>query len=195
MEYDKSANIADCHTRQPCANSDIKIINQLDFEDIYDDVMRKNPPTLPYKSKSYFVNRYFNHPSYRYEAFAIQAGGGIESVFVFRNVRHDGASALRIIDGFGDYSKTKSLRDAVQQLLAEKKAEYIDLYCKGINADILVSAGFVPHSADSKIIIPNFFEPFEQINRNVNYACLNPHGKEFIFFKGDGDQDRPNMVR
>ena len=42
------------------------------------------------------------------------------------------------------------------------------------------------------IIIPNYYEPFEQKNIDINFSTNIHEG--FRMFKGDGDQDRPNSI-
>lgn len=44
-------------------------------------------------------------------------------------------------------------------------------------------------------IIPNFFEPLVMKNQNIYYAYKKNNAfLKLFFFKGDGDQERPNVL-
>jgi hypothetical protein len=45
---------------------------------------------------------------------------------------------------------------------------------------------------DGELIIPSYFEPFEQ--RNVKIELAYKAKFQYVAFKGDADQDRPNIV-
>ena len=57
----------------------------------------------------------------------------------------------------------------------------------------LIKTGFKIKKNNSKIIIPNYFEPFLRQNININYAIkkISLRDNQFLF-KGDCDQERPN---
>jgi len=171
----------------------IDAIGQDCFSDYFSAVMKKDKIVFPKKTKDYFINRYFKHPIYNYKALSIKTENEPQAIFIIRKVNHKAAAVLRIIDAFGDFSNVKGIYTQIQKLLIEYSSEYIDLYCTGIDPALLSDMGFTNNAIESELIIPNFFEPFEQINRKVNFAFLNEQNKSFRFFKGDGDQDRPNI--
>ena len=77
-------------------------------------------------------------------------------------------------------------------MLKKNKYEYLDFYNLGIEKKLLQKAGFQKNKFSNKIVIPNYFEPFEK--RNVNIQCVTwPKKTEIPVFKGDGDQDRPRF--
>jgi hypothetical protein len=45
---------------------------------------------------------------------------------------------------------------------------------------------------DGNLIIPNYFEPFEQ--KNVKIELAYKADFPYVAFKGDSDQDRPNIL-
>ena len=51
-----------------------------------------------YKSKDYFVNRFFHHPIYHYEAFVIRENGNAQGVLIARVCKNEGYKCLRIMD-------------------------------------------------------------------------------------------------
>jgi len=169
----------------------VEVIDQEGFERVFSNVMDKDDSDLPKKSLNFFINRYYNHPIYEYESLLVNGEKGECAIFIFRIVEQNGASAIRIMDGFGNFNEIGNIYNSLQSLLAQRDAEYIDAYCKGIDAEIMKNAGFSQINDD--VIIPNFFEPFEQKNRHINYAYYNEKGSKYRIFKGDGDQDRPNI--
>ena len=69
----------------------------------------------------------------------------------------------------------------------------LDFYCAGYNSADIEAAGFTRRIAD-EVIIPNHFEPYEHRNIDINYAVKAPKGMPWRIVKGDGDQDRPNVL-
>jgi len=172
---------------------EIEVIDRNQFEYLFSEVMGKDRISFPKKTKEYFINRYYNHPIYKYEAMQIITNSEPIALLIFRTVNHDNETALRIVDGFGDLSGIGNLYDSIQKLLLNRGSEYIDIYCKGVSPDTLHNAGFTSHFISDDIIIPNFFEPFVRENKNINFAFYNKNKHPYTMFKADGDQDRPNM--
>ena len=56
------------------------------------------------------------------------------------------------------------------KLLGKYDAEYIDFYNFGIEDTTLHNAGFSKKTNSDKIVIPNYFEPFEM--KNIDIAFL-----------------------
>ena len=80
----------------------------------------------------------------------------------------------------------------MQELLISEKSEYIDFYQYGISKNTFRNSGFIDVEK-TKIIVPNYFEPFIKKNINLNFAYKSSiKNRKIYFFKGDGDQDRPN---
>jgi len=175
------------------ASSMLEVIKQDCFEQVFSEVMGKDRISFPKKTKEYFINRYYNHPIYKYEALLVRTGGEPVAVLMFRTAKHDGATALRIVDGFGDYDSIGNIYEGLQKLLSNRGSEYIDIYCKGVSTDILINAGFTAHTISDDIVIPNFFEPFVRENKNIYFAFYNKDKRPYTVFKADGDQDRPNV--
>ena len=55
---------------------------------------------------------------------------------------------------------------------------------------LVKQAGFCEVRYDINII-PDYFNPFEQVNVDI-YVDSSNNRKKCFFFKADGDQDRPN---
>ena len=70
----------------------------------------------------------------------------------------------------------------------EISAEFVDLYCSGVTSRKILSSGFM--NTTSKEIIPNHLSPIQYKNIAISYVSSD--NKNFVFFRGDCDQDRPN---
>ena len=144
-----------------------------------------------YKSPEYFNKRYFKHPYYKYHILV--KSKKTNSILVYRIVKENGGSCIRIMDFLGDEKEFNELANYLVEKMFQEKHEYIDIYEIGLEDSILKSTGFIERTEDDANIIPNYFEPFVQKNIEIYYMsnCKN----KFRMFKGDGDQDRPSIVK
>ena len=76
-------------------------------------------------------------------------------------------------------------------LIEKNNYEYVDLLAYGIEDGLLFESGFERIYEDDCNIVPNYFEPFVKENV-VIYCTISIPGA--VIFKGDADQDRPNMI-
>lgn len=141
-----------------------------------------------YKSKSYLVKRYLKHPYYKYELFFYK-----KALIVVKIIKENNSECLRIIDFIGDEKLLPELTKKLIKRMKESKYEYIDFYQYGISREIMKRAGFVKREEKSEDIIPNYFEPFEKKNIDIYY--MTNLEENFKIFKGDGDQDRPSILK
>ena len=147
-----------------------------------------------YKSKNYYINRYFKHPIYTYDFYAIE-NGEINSIIIARECGNNESKCLRIVDFIGDERDLINVQGNLKELMNEMKYEYIDFVVVGIQADILKAAGFVNRKDNPSTVIPNYFEPFLKDNIDLDYAFKTVNLEvEALFYKADADQDRPNMI-
>lgn len=146
----------------------------------------------PYKSLRFFKNKYAKHPFYKYEFYAINQMQSCVGVFVLRQVFNEGASCLRVIDWLGDFPR--NLYDEFQKILISKNSEYLDLLCYLKDEDKITQMGFCKKQSNE--IVPNYFEPFENRNVDMHFAYKTfDKMPDYAFFKGDSDQDRPNLIK
>ncbi len=148
--------------------------------------------TKPDKDISYFQWRYFEHPIYKYELFAIESDKKISCIFVLREVMHGESKVLRIVDIIGDESEMEKAGAEIIDMLISRGGEYIDCVAFGLKLNSLEKAGFILKSNQNKAIIPEYFSPFEQ--KNITVHIFTNILDNFRMFKADGDQDRPNIV-
>lgn len=148
-----------------------------------------------YKSKNYYVNRYYRHPVYQYVFYGIIKDQKIDSLFVARECGYGENKCLRIVDYIGDKESLVPIRYELKELMIRKDYEYIDFMVVGMKPEIMERAGFINRKKNPDTIIPNYFEPFLQENIDLDYAfkSVNPKA-EILFYKADADQDRPNDI-
>lgn len=143
----------------------------------------------PEKNVAYITNRYINHPFYQYKLIGIYQKGKLVTIWVIRETAVDGNKCIRIVDIIGNMEGICDITGNVQEWLKSCGAEYVDCYNHGIDKDIFLKIGFRQVEGDT--VIPNYFEPFERKNVDIHYAAYAQH--PVVIFKGDCDQDRPNL--
>lgn len=148
----------------------------------------------PDKTATYFVNRYFKHPIYEYEIYRIHKLRRTKAFVVTRTCTAEDSRALRIIEYIGPSEALLGLKPEWERLLRVNNADYIDFYNIGINNDIMQKSGFLLREHDDGYVIPNYFEPFERKNVEIETMISIKPDKDFRIFKGDSDQDRPNII-
>jgi hypothetical protein len=149
--------------------------------------------TLPYKDDWYFEKRYFRHPYYHYEVYSVSnASGKTVALLATRLIEANGGKALRILDYIGDHKPFSGLGYELYRLLQAKKCEYVDFITHGFDENAILQAGFSLRTNKDTNIIPNYFEPFVRENVDI-WVHYQTDGT--LFFKADGDQDRPNIYR
>lgn len=144
----------------------------------------------PFKSIEYIRNRYLNHPIYTYQLYGVFLKNKIECIFVTRKIAINGSACIRIVDVYGDLRNVGLIESELDKILTIENAEYIDCLNYGISQETFLNMGF---SVRENIIIPNYFEPFEQTNVDIEFA-FSSISDEYVIFKGDSDQDRPNLI-
>lgn len=163
------------------------IVKKIGIDDL-DKVVYSLKPT---KSIRYIINRYLNHPYYKYIFLGIYNNNNIVACFVVRKVFYKTSSCLRVVDIIGDINKIGGIKKSILNILYEEKSEYIDCVNFGIPKNIFYCMGFSTVKDD--VIIPNYFEPFIQSNNRILYAYKSLYNN-YNIFKGDSDQDRPNIT-
>lgn len=144
-----------------------------------------------YKSPEYFNKRYFKHPYYKYHILV--KSKNTNSILVYRIVKENGGSCIRIMDFLGDEKEFNEYISYLVEKMFQEKHEYIDIYEIGLEDSTLKNIGFLERVEEDSNIIPNYFEPFVQKNIEIYY--MSNCKDKFRMFKGDGDQDRPSIVK
>ena len=83
---------------------------------------------------------------------------------------------------------------SLRKQFRENNIEYVDILCHGFRNHVLENIGFLKKTTKQKI--PNHFEPYTGKDTKLNFCILiNKYKKNIILLKGDGDQDRPNLIK
>lgn len=147
-----------------------------------------------YKDQEYIKHRYFEHPFYKYLVLGIgNKEEKLTSLLIMKEVSVKDSKVLRVIDFIGDEQDFAGIGLELQKIMIDNEYEYIDFYQYGISKEILDAAGFVRRDKKDVNVIPNYFEPFEKKNVDIHFAT-NVKESKYYMFKGDGDQDRPNLL-
>ena len=146
------------------------------------------------KTKNYYINRYFLHPVYKYHFLAIKEGKTVKAIVIYRRCTANNSACLRIIDFIGEFNALEKVSGSFVSLLVEEKCEYIDFLVANADFASIERAGFINKKTTGSVVIPNWFEPFVQENKPLKYSywCYDP-GYIPVLFRGDSDQDRPNL--
>ncbi len=190
----------DCHIFKIAANVNSSLLSPL-FQSnekvmtikkiSFDEIRNIKCYYRPYKTITYLMNRYQKHPIFRYDVYGIFDNNIMNCVLITRKISINGSNILRVIDVLGKLEG--NIYYSMQNVLNEENCEYVDILNYGIDNDVFFNMGFRELDYDnSEIIIPNYFEPFEQSNVKLymTYRCK----FEYVAFKGDADQDRPNTL-
>lgn len=140
----------------------------------------------PQKNIEYLFNRYVNHPTYKYEIILFEENNQPISIVVYRKAEIREGKIARIVDVLGSNIMDSKFNYAISKFLNENDLEYIDLVS---NLERSQKSGFIENN--SEFIVPNYFEPLEIKNIAIDYAYKSEHS--FSIFRGDSDQDRPNL--
>ena len=174
-------------------NISFELISQEDFMKLNTDNMYLHQ--CPLKSDAYIINRYINHPTYKYYVYAISQNNQLRALCVIRRIVQGEAIVLRFVDFVGENDSFALLSEFTLSLLEQHNAEYVDIYSYGLPLKVLSNAGFLNRQKFDGLVIPNYFEPLQRDNVELRFAYKNFRGESPIrLFKADGDQDRPSII-
>ncbi|MFZ2410901.1 MAG: hypothetical protein WAW23_04965 [Candidatus Methanoperedens sp.] len=149
---------------------------------------------IPRKTVLYFINRYLRHPVYHYDIFAIYEHSQLKALLVTRRCYAENRKAIRVIDFIGEEDQIKNIADLLFRQIEDTGAEYADFINFGIDEQVFIDAGFKKVAYDDEAeIVPNYYEPFIRKNVLLRFACEKMQKNKMWLFKGDSDQDRPNL--
>ena len=142
------------------------------------------------KDLGYLSRRYLEHPRFQYLIREVLADNKTVGLIVFRRAFANERSCIRIIDVIGDEICLKSATGPLIQEMVANGDEYIDLLSWGLDNRQFKHMGFLNCQDIASCIVPEYFSPFSQTKVDRWLFTNLPQSEKF--FKGDGDQDRPN---
>lgn len=168
--------------------------HSVDYNEKYGKQIQ-NPSRIPQKSWAYFINRYQKHPIYKYKFYGVFKDSKLMDIMVCRinYVKHPQASCMRIVDVFNNFCSCGDLTSALNKILTTEQCEYIDML--RYSSDYTNFGDIGMDYVNGQIIIPNYFEPFDATRKTIEFAHKTTETKmPFVIYKGDSDQDRPNLI-
>ena len=100
---------------------------------------------------------------------------------------------IRVIDFYGSIQKRIFSKKFIR-IPKINNIEYLDMLCYGFKKNVLEDIGLLKKNNNQKI--PDHFEPFTGKNAQLSFSILiNKYKRNILLFKGDGDQDRPNIIK
>lgn len=182
-----------CNFLNKTTNYDVSFMETTQLEEQLSGVRLFNHKTQ--KDKDYFLSRYVNHPKFTYRFLGVYREQELIAFMVLRIVSHNNSTALRVVDAQGDLASIAKVSNNLFNLLVTEDHEYLDIMQFGMNEAELVKSGFIQVGENENIIIPDYFQPFVQKNISIFFARQSSEIEEsFVLFKGDADQDRPNIM-
>ena len=148
------------------------------------------------KNYKYILNKYILNKFYNYKVVTIlNKHNKIQNLFVFRIIRKNKSSCIRVVDYLGKFIDFKKNIFVFNDLLRKYNSEYLDFYTsKKISRKLLKYINKNNYNKDT--VIPNYFEPYIKSNIKIRYGVFYKSKKEkYNLFKGEGDAERPNEIR
>ena len=151
-------------------------------------------PHTPVKDTWYLRRRYFRYPYFHYDVWAARENGKLLAYVVTRAVTAEETGCVpvvRLVDFIGEDAVLPRLGGALDAVLNRAGGEYMDCYNAGIPAEVWQAAGFTERLEGDGSVIPNYLTP--PLLENTEYYYFTNKPENFVLFKADGDQDRPNL--
>lgn len=188
--YYLADNVSDIHIEDASINKEKGwTLKRIELDEWGDDAVK--PTYRPYKSMEYLRNRYLRHPVYHYFFLGLFSELTLKAILVCRECEGNGSKVIRIVDTLGELGGY--IYPSIQKILQTEEYEYVDFLNYGIDKTVFTEMGFKELDFDNdQLILPNYFEPFER--RNVKMTVVYKAKFHYVAFKGDADQDRPNVL-
>ena len=148
----------------------------------------------PVKDTWYLRRRYFRYPYFHYDVWAARGNGKLLAYVVTRTVTAEETGCVpvvRLVDFIGEDAVLPRLGGALDAILNRAGGEYMDCCNAGIPAEVWQAAGFTERLEGDGSVIPNYLTP--PLLENTEYYYFTNKPENFVLFKADGDQDRPNL--
>ena len=175
------------------AEGDLKLIKVSEKQ--VDRLAFPETAAVPRKDIWYVKRRYFHFPHQDYDVWSVREDKKHLAYLVTRAVasgEDEDIPVVRIVDYIGPSSLIPRMGYALDQLMNGYNAEYMDCYNVGIPPEIWNAAGLTERTESSAAVIPNYLTP--PLYENTEYFYFTNTSENFVLFKADGDQDRPNLT-
>ncbi len=167
----------------------LKIVNKINFNEFNNNKIKYIK--MFSKNENYFKNKYIENPFYNYIIYEFKIKKKLLGYYFAREILYRDRKCLRIVDFFGNIKNIFDTSEMFKKIIEDKKYEFVDMYFFGNDTN---KSLFIKNNFNKNIIIPNFFEPFMKKNIRINFAILQKKTTKLLLFKGDCDQERPNIL-
>ena len=167
------------------SNSDVKLIVSKKIVDLPQSIYN------PKKNINYFNNKYIKNPFYKYSIINIYNGNKIVLFFIYKVIHKKNSKFARIVDAYGNLNLKKNISNLLIDFLIKNNLEFIDFYFYSLKKIFISKLGF---TKIRKEFIPYYTEPFNKKNFKLNISLIKNKPKNYVFYKGDGDGERPFKI-
>ncbi|MDQ3002361.1 MAG: hypothetical protein M3Y08_14005 [Fibrobacterota bacterium] len=178
----------------PVPRKGMAVLSRIDAAGLERLALDPGAPAFPLKTPRYFEKRYLDHPIYTYQIYVAQLEGRPLALIAVRIAGSGPAKALRIVDFLGNEDALAECGAAFGHLLTALDCEYADFWQYGLSENTMEACGFRRAPVDGDVTVPNYFEPLLRKNARIEFAIRCEPDRRLTFFRGDGDQDRPNRA-
>ena len=141
------------------------------------------------KSNKYIYNKYIVNKFYNYHVIKFDEDLN-NSIFVLRKISIPGKSIMRMIDFIGDIESINIQKNNLLKFSKLHNCDHFDFFIAGENQ---LKMNYV--KTNERNFLPIYTEPVINKYSKINVAFKKfKENKNIYFFKGDGDQDRPNKI-
>ena len=145
------------------------------------------------KNQEYIYNKYILNPFYDYKVFKLTNNREI-SLLVVRiiNFKKLGYNVFRVIDFIGNYNNLITFKNEINSLALKYNCKFFDFLIGG-NVSLKKFNKFYKKSNINNFI-PIYSEPIVNNYSEILFAYkIINNRQKLVLYKGDGDQDRPNL--
>lgn len=152
----------------------------------------KSPEVEKFKPSKYIVNRYLNHPFYKYQFKLILDSNQNELGFIiFRVSQTSKGNVLRVLE-LVMYGKHTNIGSVLEKLLDLNNCQYADFFTQILYGESTYENGFI--RVENSMNLPNLFEPLSIEKAKIYFALKLKQEIPIQLTRGDCDQDRPNIL-
>ena len=151
-------------------------------------------PHTPRKDLWYLQRRYFAFPYFRYDVWAAREQGRLLAYAVTRTVSAADtgcAPVLRLVDFIGADEVLPRLGRRWMRFCSAAEPNISTAITPGSPRPFWQAAGLRERLPGDGVVIPNYLTP--PLHDNTEYFYFTNRPENFVLFKADGDQDRPNL--
>tara|TARA_B100000212_G_scaffold81102_1_gene58086 strand:+ start:542 stop:1471 length:930 start_codon:yes stop_codon:yes gene_type:complete len=141
------------------------------------------------KSNKFIYNKYIVNKFYNYHVIKFDEDLN-NSIFVLRKISTPGKSIMRMIDFIGDIESINIQKNNLLKFSKLHNCDHFDFFIAGENE---LKMNYF--KTNERNFLPIYTEPVINKYSKINVAFKKfKDNKNIYFFKGDGDQDRPNKI-